>query len=146
MLLHYLVKTLMQENNRLTMKYKVVYRVTTYLRCGWVVNNRIKKGLLLSLSLNQFFFKSINIWQSYKQESGCLVHFLRLLTVWWQGAHSARNCKFYQKNLAPKKSVEIWQNYGHEFVASRFFGRPCIHRLKWRHMIYGHDTIAILWV
>jgi len=22
----------------------------------------------------------------------------------------------------------------------------CIHRVKWRHIIYGHDTIAILWV
>jgi len=22
----------------------------------------------------------------------------------------------------------------------------CIHRVKWRHRVYGHDTIAILWV
>ena len=33
--------------------------VATYLRCGGVVNNRIRKGLLLSLSEN--IFKSINI-------------------------------------------------------------------------------------
>jgi len=31
----------------------------------------------------------VNIWQSYKQERGCLVHFLRLLAVWWPGAQSA---------------------------------------------------------
>ena len=45
--------------------------VATYLRYGWVVN-RIKKGLMLSLSV-RCFFKSVNIWQSYKQERGCLV-------------------------------------------------------------------------
>jgi len=28
--------------------------VATYLRCGGVVNNQIKKGLLLSLSVNFF--------------------------------------------------------------------------------------------
>jgi len=43
--------------------------VATYLRCGGVVNNQIKKGLLLSVRMK--FFKSVNIWQSYKQERGC---------------------------------------------------------------------------
>ena len=28
--------------------------VATYLRCGWVVNNQIKKGLLLSPGVNFF--------------------------------------------------------------------------------------------
>jgi len=35
------------------------------------------------------FFKSVNIWQSYKQERDCLVHFLCLLAVCWPGAQSA---------------------------------------------------------
>jgi len=48
--------------------------VATYLRYGGVVTNQIKKGLLLLLSLHEFFFKSVNIWQSYKQERDCLVH------------------------------------------------------------------------
>ena len=52
--------------------------VATYLKCGGIVNNHIKKGLLLSLAV--IFFKSVNIWQSYKQERDCLVHFLRLLS------------------------------------------------------------------
>ena len=30
--------------------------------------------------------KSVNIWQSYKQERDCLVHFLRLIAVCWPGA------------------------------------------------------------
>jgi len=56
--------------------------VATHLKCGGVVNNQIKKCLLLSLSVKTFL-KSVNIWQSYKQERGCLVHFLRLLAVCW---------------------------------------------------------------
>jgi len=39
--------------------------VATYLRCSGNVNNQIMKGLLLSLRI---FFKSVNIWQSFKQE------------------------------------------------------------------------------
>ena len=33
----------------------------------------------------------MNIWQSYKQELDCLVHFLHLLAVCWPGAQSARD-------------------------------------------------------
>ena len=38
--------------------------VGTHLRCGCVVNNQIKKGLLLSVSVKKKL-KSVNIWQSY---------------------------------------------------------------------------------
>jgi len=62
--------------------------VATYSRCGGVFNNQIRKGLFLTLSVN-FFFESVNIWQSYKQERDYLVHFLRLLAVCWPGAQSA---------------------------------------------------------
>jgi len=51
--------------------------VATYLRCGEVVNNQIKKGLLLSLLVNKNL-KSEDIWQSYKQERDCLMHVARL--------------------------------------------------------------------
>jgi len=46
--------------------------VAAYLRCGGVVNNQIKKGLLLSLSVKKIL-KSVNIRQSYEQERDCLV-------------------------------------------------------------------------
>ena len=49
--------------------------VATYLRCGEVVNNQIKKGLLLSVSKK---LKSVHIWRSYKQERDCFIHFARL--------------------------------------------------------------------
>ena len=61
--------------------------VVVYLRCGGVVNNQIKKGLLLSLRVKNL--KSVNIWQSYKQKSDCLAHFLRPLAVCWLGTRSA---------------------------------------------------------
>jgi len=55
---------------------KLQGNVATYLKraCGGVVNNQIKKGLLLSVWVENIF-KSVNIWQSYKEERGCLVHF-----------------------------------------------------------------------
>jgi len=37
--------------------------VATYLRCGGVVNNQIKKGLLLSVRVKKNL-TSVNIWQS----------------------------------------------------------------------------------
>ena len=49
-----------------------------YLRCGGVGNNQIKKGSLLNELKN---LKLVNIWQSYKQEDDCFVHFLRLLAA-----------------------------------------------------------------
>jgi len=61
---------------------KLQVSVATYFRCGGDVNGHIKKGLLLSLSVN--FFKLVNIWQSYK-------HSFRLLAVCWPGARSARD-------------------------------------------------------
>jgi len=66
---------------------KLLYGIAIYLRCGGVVKNQIRTCLLLSLSV--IFFKSVNIWQSYKQERDCVVHFLRLIAVCWPGAQSA---------------------------------------------------------
>ena len=54
--------------------YKLQGSVATYLRYGGVVN-QIKQGLLLSQWKK---LKSVNFWQSYKQERGCLMHFVYL--------------------------------------------------------------------
>jgi len=40
--------------------------VAADLRCGGVVNNQIKKCLLLTMRVKN---KSVNIWQSYKQQT-----------------------------------------------------------------------------
>jgi len=57
------------------------------------VNNQIRKGLLLSLSV--IFFKSVNIWQSYKQERGCLVHFARLANTLLLAEERARDNRVF---------------------------------------------------
>ena len=59
-----------------TINDKLQGSVATYLRCDGVVNNQIKKGLLLSLIVKKKL-KSVNIWLSYKQEYDRFVHFLR---------------------------------------------------------------------
>jgi len=60
----------------------------TIILSSGVVNNQIKKGLLLSLRVKIFFLNLVNIWQSYKQKRDCLMHFLRVLAVCWPGAQS----------------------------------------------------------
>ena len=77
-------ETLMSAKPALHDNYKVI---AAYLRCGGVVNNQNKKGLLLSLRV-KIFFKSVNIWQRYEQERDCLMHFLHLLAVCWPGAQN----------------------------------------------------------
>jgi len=59
------------------------------VRPGGVVNNHIRKRLLLGLLVN--FFNPLIFWQSYKQERDCVVHFLRLLAAHWPGAQTARD-------------------------------------------------------
>ena len=87
MLTHYSVPRETLTSEKQAINDKLQGNVATYLRCGGVVNYRIKTGLLLSLWVKKI--KLMNIWRSYKQERGCLVHFLRLLAEWWPGAQSA---------------------------------------------------------
>jgi len=77
------------------------HKVPAYLRCGEVVNNHIKKGLLLNLS---DFFKLVNIWQSYKQERAWLSHALCA-----PGQHTAkrgiRKCTYDFDCVTPVRST-----------------------------------------
>ena len=75
---------------------KVQGSVAAYLRCAGVVNNQIKKGLLLSLRV-----KKINIWKSYNQKRVCYVHFLNhLLAVCWPDAQSVWDNQAVARNFA----------------------------------------------
>jgi len=56
-------ETLVTDNNRLYDKLQD--SVATYLRCGGVVNNQVKK-VYCSVSVKKL--KSVNIWQSYQQD------------------------------------------------------------------------------
>jgi len=73
--------------------------VATYLRCAGVVNNQINKGLLLHLSVKHFL-KSVNIWQSYKQEGCCLKHSVHLATTLLKDKESARDNHILACNFA----------------------------------------------
>jgi len=72
-----------------------------------IVNNQINKGLLLNLRV-KMFFKSVNIWQSYKQERDCFVHFLSLLAVCWPSAQSARDNHILACNFAKYSPILIF--------------------------------------
>jgi len=72
--------------------------VATYLTCGGVVNNQIKKGII-AVSVSEFF-KSVNIWQSYKQEGDYLLHIVRLANGVIKDGESARNNHVLACNFA----------------------------------------------
>ena len=86
-----------------TINDKLQCSVATYLRCGRTVNNQIKKGLSLSLTVT--FFKSVNIWKSYKQEHGCLVHFARLANTMIKYEESARDNHVLACNFAKYSQI-----------------------------------------
>jgi len=46
------------------------------------------------------FLKSVNIWQSYKQERGCLMHFARLANILLKDEESARDNHVLACNFA----------------------------------------------
>ena len=73
--------------------------VVTYLRCGGVVHNRVKIGLLLSLLLKQK--KSVNICHGNKLERDCLVYFVRLAKTLLKDGESARNNQVLCKKTSP---------------------------------------------
>jgi len=87
MLLHYFCEISQSPKQAINDKLQGI--VVTYLRCREVVNNQIKKGLLLSLWVKKI--KSVNIWQSYKEERGCLMHFARLANTLLRDGESARD-------------------------------------------------------
>jgi len=55
--------------------------------------------------VNEIFFKSVNIWQSYKQERGCLMHFARLANTLLKDEESARNSHVFACNFAKYSSI-----------------------------------------
>ena len=59
---------------------------------------KLKRFIAQSVSEKEL--KSVNIWQTYSQERGSLVHFLSLLAVCWPGAQSARDNHVLACNFA----------------------------------------------
>ena len=93
-----------------TKNNKLQSSVAAYLRCGGVVNDQIRKGLLcLWVKFKKFF---VNTWQSYKQERDCLMHFFRFLSVLARRAKCMRQPHTDFKSLfthrLSNKLVLIW--------------------------------------
>ena len=58
----------------------------------------------IDASVSEKKLKSVNIWQSYKQERDCLVHLVRLASTLLKDGESARNnhvlaCNFAKYSL-----------------------------------------------
>jgi len=50
--------------------------------------------------VSENFFKSVNIWQSYKQEHGCFMYFARLANTPLKDEESARKKHVLASNIA----------------------------------------------
>ena len=153
MLPHYLVKHLnirKQESSG-----KLQRSVPTSLRCSGVISNQIKKGLLLSLSvifLNWWIFRKVtskNVDVSYTVcASGHQTAKRRIKCTrqpWSGGIVSCHFTANLPGNLLVKsicKSNKIWQNYGHEFVASLFWPTlyMCLFVCTGAHSVTTHVT------
>jgi len=54
------------------------------------------------------FLKSVNMWQSYKQELGCLMHFARLTNTVLKDEESARDNDVLACNFAKYSPILIF--------------------------------------
>ena len=54
----------------------------------------------------EIFFKSVNIWQSYKQERGCLMHFARLANTLLKDGESAPDNHVFACNFAKYSPIK----------------------------------------
>ena len=88
--------------------------VAAYLRCGGVINNQIKKALLLRVK----FFNSVNIWQSYTQERGCLLNFAHLANTLLKDEENARDNDVFAFNFA------IYSPISKTFFTLRLSNKP----------------------
>jgi len=59
--------------------------------------------------VSEIFFKSVNIWQSYKQERDCFLHFARLANTLLKDAETARDNHVLASNFA--KYLPIQKNH-----------------------------------
>jgi len=74
--------------------------------------------------MSEKMLKSVNIWQNYKQECDCLVHFLHLLAVWWAGVQSARDNHALACNFAKYPPILKTNTHTHTRLMALFPGLP----------------------
>ena len=82
-----------------------------------------------------FFFKSVNIWQSYKQERGCLMHFARLANSLLKDEESVRDSHVLASNFAKCLSILKF------FLAGRLSNKPF---LIWLCLGFAFSALTLL--
>ena len=89
-----------------------------YLRSGGVVNNQIKKGLLLSLWVNFLYLCR----QSYKQERGCLMHLACLANILLKDEENARDNHVFACNFDKYSPIFIFFSLSDSAINLSYFG------------------------
>jgi len=83
-----------------TINYKLQGSVAAYFRRGGVVNNQIKIYCWVKKKL-----KLVNIWESYKQERGCLIHSALVATTLLKDEESAQAASSFAQIYFFPKSI-----------------------------------------
>jgi len=84
---------------------KLQWSVATYLRCYWV-SNQIKKKFIAESANEKKKLKSVNIWQSYNEDCGCLMHFAHIANTLLTGEESARDNHAVACNFAKYSPIK----------------------------------------
>jgi len=67
--------------------------------------------LIIAECVSKKNLKSVNIWQSYKQERGCLMHCARLANILLIDEESAQDNHVYAYNFAKYSPILIFYCY-----------------------------------
>ena len=88
-------------------------------------------------------FKSVNIWQSYKQERGCLVHFARLANTLLKDEEVARD---YHVLSVVVLGLEVSSRTNFESLALALkvkFLALALSKSPWRRQVIGQPVNLI---
>jgi len=77
--------------------------------------------MVFAESVSEIFFKSVNIWQSYKQERDCFLHFARLANTLLKDAETARDNHVLASNFAKYLPIQK--------ITHRLSNKPFLIRL-----------------
>jgi len=89
-----------QSQTNVVINHKLQGTYTSYIfKMWWIVNNQIKENFIAE-SASEFFLNQWIFGTATGRKMDCVVHFLRLLAMWWPGAQSARDNHLADCNFA----------------------------------------------
>jgi len=119
---------------------KLQNSVATYLRCGGVLNNQIKK--LLSVRVKNFV--TGKYLDSDKQERGCLMHFARLANTLLKHEESARDNHILAAILFTDVKIFFTLRLSNKPLLIWLLTTPPHHNMQLHYLVICHCWLVLL--